>query len=116
MQESVEFELYSKENLLLINEFIDKCRLEGKTPKLSTVDSKRFETSIKLSRIEIKKFNGELTQWKSFIDTFEAAIDKSSLSDVEKFNYLKGYLLDNALKTIEGLNLTNENYPKAWIY
>ena len=113
MQESVEFELYSKENLLLINEFIDKCRLEGKTPKLSTVDSKRFETSIKLPRIEIKKFNGELTQWKSFIDTFEAAIDKSSLSDVEKFNYLKGYLLGNALKTIEGLSLTNENYPKA---
>ena len=98
MQESVEFELYSKENLLLINEFIDKCRLEGKTPKLSTVDSKRFETSIKLPRIEIKKFNGELTQWKSFIDTFEAGIDKSSLSDVEKFNYLKGYLLDNVLK------------------
>ena len=113
MQESVEFELYSNENLLLINEFIDKCRLEGKTTKLSTVDSKRFETSIKFPRINIKKFNGELTQWKSFIDTFEAAIDKSSLSVVEKFDFLKGYLLDNALKTIEGLSLTNENYPKA---
>ena len=107
MQESVEFELYSKENLLLINEFIDKCRLEVKTPNLSTVDSKRFETSIKLPRIEIKMFNGELTQWKSFIDTFEAAID------VEKFNYLKEYLLDHALKAIEGLSLTNVNYPKA---
>ena len=113
MQESIEFELYSKENLLLINEFIASCRLERKPPNSSTADSKRFETSIKLPRIEITKFNGELTKWKSFIDTFEAAIDKSSLSDVEKFNYLKGYLQDNALKTIEGLSLTNENYPKA---
>ena len=114
MQESIDFEIYSKENLHFINEFVNKCQLDEKKFKSSTtVEPKRFETSIKLPRIEIKRFGGELTQWKSFIDTFEAAIHKSSLSNAEKFNYLKGYLQENASKTIEGLSLTNENYPKA---
>ena len=52
-------------------------------------------------------------EWSSFYDSFLSAVHKSSLSDIEKFNYLKGFLRDEALKTVSGLTLTSENYVKA---
>ena len=35
------------------------------------------------------------------------------MSPINKFNYLKTQLKDTALKTIEGLDLTNANYETA---
>ena len=62
----------------------------------------------------IKKFSGEPTAWMTFIDSFEATVDRSTnLSDVEKFNYLSSYLEKNALHTISGMPKTNANYKKA---
>ena len=55
-----------------------------------------------------------MTEWPSFLDSYEAAIYNSSeLSDVQKFTYLRGYLTDTALKSVSGLTLTNKNYGKA---
>ena len=62
----------------------------------------------------IKKLSGEPTAWMTFIDSFEATVDRSTnLSDVEKFNYLSSYLEKNALHTISGMPKTNANYKKA---
>jgi hypothetical protein len=36
-----------------------------------------------------------------------------SLSNVEKFYYLKGLLKGKAANTIEGLSMTNDNYVSA---
>ena len=53
-------------------------------------------------------------EWKPFIEAYEASIDnKEELSNVEKFEYLKGYLKGTALNTIEGFPMTNENYATA---
>ena len=44
----------------------------------------------------------------------EVAIhSKDNLSNLEKFTYLKGFLKDTALSTIEGFPLTNHNYTNA---
>ena len=52
--------------------------------------------------------------WQQFYDTFKAAIDKNeNLSSVQKFTYLQGYLEGPALKCIEGMTLSNENYIQA---
>ena len=53
--------------------------------------------------------------WKSFKEKFEAAVHGSdSISNIEKFTYLKTYLDKSALQAIEGFTLTNENYTAAW--
>ena len=54
-------------------------------------------------------------QWEPGLnDSYEAAINSSSsLSKVEKFNYLRSYLEGEALHTVSGLSLTNDNYEKA---
>ena len=52
--------------------------------------------------------------WQQFYDAFEASIDKNeNLSNVQKFTYLQGYLEGPALKCIEGMTLSNENYIQA---
>ena len=71
-------------------------------------------TGVKLPEIKIKKFNGDVTEWQSFIDSFDAAIgQKKRLTDVEKFTYLRGYVEGSALECIKGFPLTNENYDEA---
>ena len=62
----------------------------------------------------LKKFSGNLIMWQQFNDIFEAAIDKNeNLSNAQKFTYLQGYLEGTALKCIEGMTLSNENYTQA---
>ena len=59
------------------------------------------------------KFRGDYTKWQKFIDSFKAAIHSSTtLSSIDNFNYLRGYAGD-ALNTIDGPSLTNDNYTKA---
>ena len=76
-------------------------------------DRTRHSKGLKLPSIEIKSFSGELTEWLSFYDSYEAAIHNSSeLSGVQRFTYLRSYLTDAALKSVSGLILTNKNYGK----
>ena len=53
--------------------------------------------------------------WKVFKEIFEAAVHSSdSISNIEKFTYLKAYLDKSTLQAIEGFPLANENYAAAW--
>ena len=67
--------------------------------------------SVKLQRLELKKFDGGIFKWVEFWDAFESAIhSKKQLHDVDKFNYLKAQLKEAASEVISGLGLTQENY------
>ncbi|GBN21039.1 hypothetical protein AVEN_75944-1 [Araneus ventricosus] len=81
----------------------------------ATEIAKLSETiNIKLPKINIPKFYGEINQWLSFWNSFKTAIhDNSSLSSIDKFTYLKGLLCSTALATVEGFAITAENYAKA---
>ncbi|XP_071152313.1 uncharacterized protein [Mytilus edulis] len=53
-------------------------------------------------------------QWQSFWDSYETSVHESTtLRNVQKFNYLKSLLHDEALKTVTGFALTHANYEKA---
>ena len=57
----------------------------------------------KLPSIDIPKFSGELTEWPTFLDSFEATIDTcSDLDVVQKFTYLRSYLQGPALQAVNG--------------
>ena len=48
------------------------------------------------------------------LHSFKAVIHSSaSLSNIDKFNYLRCYVTGDTLNTIEGLSLTDENYIMA---
>ena len=61
-----------------------------------------------------KTFTWKPTEWPTFIESFETAVDSNrALSNIQKFQYLKGYLSGQAEKSIEGFLLTNDNYTEA---
>jgi hypothetical protein len=48
---------------------------------------------VKLPKLTLRAFNGDITTWTTFWDSYESAIHKNSeLSDIDKFNYLKSLL------------------------
>ena len=68
----------------------------------------------KLPKLELKKFDGNILNWQSFWDSYETAVHSNhTLTDSQKFNYLKSLLQNDALSTVSGFALTNENYSKA---
>ncbi|GFS92185.1 integrase catalytic domain-containing protein [Trichonephila clavipes] len=81
----------------------------------TTEESKLIEPmKVKLPKLIIPKFYGEINQWLSFWNSFKTAIhDNNSLNSIDKFTYLKGLLGSSALATVEGFAITAENYAKA---
>ena len=71
-------------------------------------------SKIKLTTLQISKFNGDITTWQSFWDQFNSAIHSNDeISDINKFNYLSSYLCDSAKETISGLSPTSTSYNTA---
>ena len=80
----------------------------------SSVSSTPHDSHAKLPKLTLDKFNGELLSWQSFWDQYSVAIHtNSSLSDIEKFNYLRSYLTEATGECIKDLSLTSANYEKA---
>ena len=58
----------------------------------------------KLPKLNMPTFDGNLLNWQSFWDSFSSAVhDNTTLSDVQKFNYLKSQLYGEASQCIAGL-------------
>ena len=69
---------------------------------------------VRLPKLQLRTFGGDLTKWTSFWESFESAVHTNdSLSDVEKFNYLNSFLERSAREAVSGLALTAANYHKA---
>ena len=83
-------------------------------PEDTKDDGKKVQSFAKLPKLEIKYFTGDPLEFPSFQDQFDASIGRSELANVGKFSYLKGLLKGEALRCIQGLSMTNENYKGAW--
>ena len=69
---------------------------------------------VKLPKLSIKTFGGDLTKWTTFWDAFDAAVHSNPvLSNIERFNYLNSLLDSAAAEAVAGLSLTDANYSEA---
>ena len=69
---------------------------------------------VRLPKLDIEKFDGDVINWSSFWDQFSTAIhENDSLSEINKFTHLKSFLCDSAKLTISGLSRASENYKEA---
>ena len=82
------------------------------TPESTHVVTEGHSAPRVLPKLSLKKFNGDLTRWTTFWDTFESAVH-SNPSDVDRFNYLSSLLEATAADAISGLTLTSANYEEA---
>ena len=82
--------------------------------KKGELQQDRCKKSFRLTKLELKKFDGSIFKWAEFWDAFESAIHSNKqLHDVDKFNYLKAQLKGTVSEVISGLELTQENYDIA---
>ena len=108
IEEGMRFEIRCKEQVTILSKNIEK------TEKKVSSEQKFTKPHVTLPKMVIKPFSGDPISWMTFIDQFEATIDRSTqISDVEKFNYLLTYLEGDAKHTISGMGVTNANYKKA---
>ena len=69
--------------------------------------------SMKLPKLDLPKFSGDVLKWQSFWECFQASVDSSDMPDVSKFTYLRSLLVGEASHCIAGLPLTAANYVTA---
>ena len=91
-----------------------KCNSEEQSSKGIVHKDSHQSSNLKLPRIELPKFSGDVLKFQNFWDQFEAAVhDNDDLPNVQKFTYLRSVLTGNALQTIEGFEVTGANYQLA---
>ena len=74
-------------------------------PTREVTPARAPEPNVRLPKLSIKPFNGDITQWTTFWDSFKSAIHENpALSDIDKFNYLRSLLERSAKESIAGLN------------
>ena len=98
---------------------IDKCSAATTVPTPPPtlhphVTASRDRDRVKLPKLTLRPFNGEMTQWTTFWESNEPAIhNNKDLLDIDKFNYLNSLLERTAREAISGLALSSANYHEA---
>ena len=95
---------------------LQQLKLEMKakfTSNLEKDQRKPPDVKVKLPKLVISKFQGNHLDWLRFWGQFETEIEKTQLSDVAKFSYLKELLSPTAKMCIEGLPFTSEGYERT---
>ena len=68
----------------------------------------------RLPKINLPYFSGDPLMWQTFWDSFNAAVhSNTSLTGVQKFNYLRAQLQGDAARVIIGFPLTDINYEQS---
>lgn len=71
--------------------------------------------NVKLPKITLPNFEGDYKNWPTFYDLFKSLVhENSSLSEIEKFQYLLSSLSGQALNLLKGFPLTSQNYHTAF--
>ena len=70
-------------------------------------------TSIRLPKINLPTFEGDILIFDSFWDSFSNAVADTNLSNCQKLTYLKSCLKGDALKLIDDLPNTDDAYSSA---
>ena len=112
---------------LLLDSHETKARLVGRleqvlrrqerdklSPVNVTVPSSRQEvkvtSQIKLPKLDLPIFDGDIIHWQEFWDVFNVAVHEQEVPKVTKFSYLKGSLRGAAATAIGGISITSDNY------
>ena len=86
------------------------------SPQVAVSDPTDYNDAygVKLPQINLLRFNGDITKFNAFWQSFECAIHRNrSVPIVNKLNYLLSLLEGPAYRALEGLSLQAENYQSA---
>lgn len=121
IQNSIEYEESISDSKLRIRCQLKKFKIEHSGSESianvsNSLDNRNINASssvvsVNLPKLNIPTFSGDSSQFLEFFNSFTSAIDSNqSLSNVDKFIYLKSFLSGEASKTVAGFVLNDENY------
>ena len=104
-----------------LDEEIFGCSLQIKklllfpSPTSGSLSTSSDGKEVKLPKIDVPTFDGNLLNWQTFWEQFQIAVhDRSSISGAEKLVYLCHALKDGSARSvIEGLSRSGEHYVEA---
>lgn len=68
-----------------------------------------------LKPIDIPKFSGKYDDWLEFREVFNSLVHSNcSVSNIRKFHYLRGALVNEALQVIQAIEFSDCHYNTAW--
>ena len=107
-----------KEGIYIAMIRIDKCvRAFNMRVSTDTLEPGRTPVpveKVKLPKLILRPFNGDIAAWTTFWESFESSVNgNKELSNIDKFNYLNSLLTGTAKEAISGLSLTSANYTEA---
>ena len=115
--ENEQADTYSQSLFELLLRVKDLEATSGATPTPPTSSSSRKQVGVGsacLPKLNLCSFDGDILQWLSFWDSFQAAVhSNTALSDIQKFTYLKSLVERTARDAISGLMLSADNYKEA---
>lgn len=83
--------------------------------KSANTECNHMHNNIKLPTINLSTFDGNYLKWLEFRDTFDALINSNeSISDINKFHYLRSSLVGSATVVIKSIEFIAQNYKVAW--
>ncbi|GBM58789.1 hypothetical protein AVEN_179338-1 [Araneus ventricosus] len=103
-----------------------KLKLQNKIDALNVSHSTTVErqncpvvvqsnSNFRLPKINIPLFSGKFEDWMNFKDLFLSTVQsQTSLSNSQKFQYLKALLSDEPASLIKHIPLSNDSYEEAW--
>ena len=117
------FSVTNYDVLCLSEQLLFDCSLKVKellaqstTPTSSSSTHTPSEsTGLKLPKLDVPTFNGNVLQWRNFWEQFVISVhSRPTLSDSEKLVYLQQALQGGSAKSaVEGLSRSGENYEEA---
>jgi hypothetical protein len=108
------FDVASKINTLIQKTQNKEQAITTGTSVRSVSNSNRDDSlNIQLPVYSLPTFSGCYKDWLSFSDQFKSVIH-DKLDSCKKFHYLRSCLKGEAVKTVESLSVSNNNYQIAW--
>ncbi|XP_043195478.1 uncharacterized protein LOC122366890 [Amphibalanus amphitrite] len=65
---------------------------------------------VRLPKLQLPKFAGDVLKWPQFWEAFSVTVDKSDMPEVTKLTYLRSLLSGEAQRCVEGMSLCKDSY------
>ena len=107
------------EELALLDSKLTAIRITLKELSVNVVSlpssSGSVVSEMKLPKIPLPTFSGDLKDWLSYRDLYIASVHQSAtLTNAQKFQYLKLSLSGEVAQLLQNIPITDSNYTEAW--
>jgi hypothetical protein len=99
------------EEIQKIDNILEKMEEKGRSIDQVFRDPAQKKQEVKLPKITLPIFNGDIEEWTSFWQIFYNSVhQREELTDIEKMTYLISLLQGEAARMVSGFTVTAENY------